>query len=90
MGRRQITWVLPLLLSGTVTLLQAQKPAYTIFDSDGKKVKYEKVVQEASGADVILFGELHNNPISHWLQLELTRDLYGKPGRELVLASECF
>jgi uncharacterized iron-regulated protein len=90
MGRQQMKWALSLLLAGTVPLLEAQKPAYTIFDSDGKKVKYEKVVQEASGADLLLFGELHNNPISHWLQLELTRDLYGTPGRDLVLGAEMF
>ena len=50
----------------------AQKPAYRLYRENGKKVKYEKMVEAAAGADVVLFGEYHNNPISHWLQLELT------------------
>lgn len=68
----------------------AQKPAYRIFREDGKKVKYEKVVAAASEADVVLFGELHNNPIAHWLQLELTKDLFERSGKELVLGAEMF
>ncbi len=37
-------------------------------------------------ADIVLFGELHNNPIGHWLQLELAKDLYAK--RDLVIGLE--
>ena len=40
-------------------------------------------------ADVILFGELHNNPINHWLQLELAQDLL-KHQSDLVLGGEFF
>jgi len=68
----------------------AQKPAYKLFRENGKKVKYEKMVEAASGADVVLFGELHNNPITHWLQIELTEELYEKGGKELVLGAEMF
>lgn len=68
----------------------AQKPAFRLFTVEGKKVKYEKMIAEAAKADVVLFGELHNNPISHWLQLELTRDLLEKSGKELVLGAEMF
>ena len=35
-----------------------------------------------------MFGEFHNNPISHWLQLEVTKDL--KQKRDLVLGAEMF
>jgi uncharacterized iron-regulated protein len=41
-------------------------------------------------ADIIFFGELHDNPIVHWLQLELTRDLYRIKGDGLVLGAEMF
>jgi len=40
-------------------------------------------------ADVILFGELHNNPINHWLQLELVQDLLKHKSR-LILGAEFF
>jgi len=36
--------------------------------------------------DIILFGELHNNPISHWLQYEVTSDLNNS--RLLILGAE--
>jgi uncharacterized iron-regulated protein len=36
--------------------------------------------------DIVLFGEEHNNPISHWLQLELTKSL--DQSRDLILGAE--
>ena len=56
----------------------AQKEAYVIFNNKGKEVSYSKLLKEAEKADVILFGEFHDNPIIHWLQLELTNDLYDR------------
>ncbi len=41
-------------------------------------------------ADIILFGELHNNPIAHWLQYELTKDLFAEKSKNLVLGAEMF
>jgi uncharacterized iron-regulated protein len=38
----------------------------------------------------ILFGEFHNNPICHWLQLELTISLYIKHGTEFKIGAEMF
>ena len=36
----------------------------------------------------MLFGENHNDPISHWLQLELTKSLHEKHGKNLMLGAE--
>ena len=36
--------------------------------------------------DIILFGELHNDPIAHWLQFEVTSDLNNF--RQLMLGAE--
>ena len=80
-----------LLLSGfTALAAMAQKPAYKMFREDGKKVKYEKMLEAASEADIVLFGEYHTNPISHWLQLELTTDLFEEKGDALILGAEMF
>lgn len=38
--------------------------------------------------DIVLFGELHNSAISHWLQLELTEEL--DKTRDVVLGAEMF
>ena len=67
-----------------------QKPAYQLYRENGKKVKYDKMVEAAKGADVVLFGEHHTNPISHWLQIELTKELYEAKGGDLMLGAEMF
>lgn len=64
------------------------KPAYQIFNASGKKVTYHKMLKEMSKADIVLFGELHNNPISHWLQVATLNDLNEK--RSLTLGAEMF
>jgi uncharacterized iron-regulated protein len=73
----------------SANFIWAQKPAYKLFNNKGKETKYDALVKEARNADIILFGELHNNPISHWLQLELITDLYSH-SKDLVLGAEMF
>lgn len=72
------------------TAFKTDKPAYLLFTKEGKPVKYSKMVDEIKNADIVLFGELHDNSIAHWLQLELTRDLFGLKSQNLVLAAEMF
>jgi len=79
------------LMTYMVTFVaMAQKPAYELYRVNGKKAKYDKMVEAAKEADIVLFGELHTNPISHWLQIELTRALYEAKGMDLVLGAEMF
>lgn len=67
-----------------------QLPAYQLFDKQGKLIDFDSMMAEMQEADVILFGELHNNPICHWLQLQVTKQLYASKGENLVLAAEMF
>ena len=62
------------------------KKAYQFFDSKGKKVSYEKVLKASEKTDVVLFGELHDNSLVHWLQLKFTKDLAKR--KDLVLGAE--
>lgn len=64
--------------------------AYAVFTSEGRSVKWEKVIKKVSDSDVILFGELHNDPIAHWLQLRLVKDLPGVLEGELIVGAEMF
>lgn len=82
---RRLTSLLLFLL---ITLLAAAqgKPAYVLYDKKGRKVKYGNMLRDLSRKDFVLFGELHNNAISHWLQLELTKDC--DASRDLILAFE--
>lgn len=54
----------------------AESPtAYALFNADGEPMSWPEVVSQASRADVVFFGELHDDPIMHWLQAQLVRDL---------------
>ena len=67
-----------LLLIAVISMSFSDKMAYQLFSEKGKKVKYDKMIKEMQDADVVLFGELHNNPISHWMQLEVSKSLLDK------------
>lgn len=67
-----------------------EKKAYQLFDGKGTASVYADMLKAATEADVILFGEFHDNPICHWLQLELTTDLYASKKEKLVLGAEMF
>jgi len=64
-------------------------PAYRIFDKNGKEAGWDDVVNHCKTNQVVLFGELHNNTISHWLQLKLTEALF-KENNKLTLGAEMF
>lgn len=61
-------------------------PAYALFNAQGGKVSHRQMLRTVADADVVLFGEEHNNPIAHWLQLEVARDLAARG--PLVLGAE--
>jgi len=44
------------------TAFKSDKPAYFLFNKDGKAVKYEKMLNQLEGTDIVLFGEYHDNP----------------------------
>ena len=50
--------------------------AFRIYNADGREVRWEKLVKDVSKADVVFFGEQHNDPIGHWLELQLLKTLY--------------
>ncbi len=78
------------IIIASFVFIQSDLPAYYLYNGDGKVRKFNELVKKASKADVILFGELHNNPISHWLQLELTKALYEIKKEKLILGAEMF
>lgn len=76
------------LLIVLITLnIQAQKkPTYGLYNQKGKRVSFKKMIKKLTEADVILFGEHHNNPITHWLQYETTKDIQKR--RDVMLGFE--
>ncbi len=79
-----------LLLCLLASAFRADKPAYRLYTPTLKTTSYAKLLRQATEADVILFGELHNNPICHWLEFQLTKDLQAIRRDKLVLGAEMF
>lgn len=82
--------VLIILLTLITTLNYSQDlSAFKIFNSQGQALSYNKMIKDLLQADFIFFGELHNNPISHWLELEVSKSLYQHTSK-LILGAEMF
>jgi uncharacterized iron-regulated protein len=77
-----------LLLSFSAIQAQDLK-AYQIYNSSGAVISFNQMVEELGEADIVLFGELHNNPICHWIQFELSTAMLEKNPR-LSLGAEMF
>ncbi len=66
------------------------KPAYRLFDRNGAETGYRSMLDNLATSSVVLFGELHIDPIVHWLQLEVARDLFGRVRGRLIVGAEMF
>lgn len=72
--------VFTLLYCTIETLSFGQEKAHQIYNKDGNKISYKTMLFKIKNKDVVLFGENHNDPISHCLQLEITKSLHKKNG----------
>lgn len=68
----------------------AQNPeAYKLYNNKGKEIKFSKMTDDIAEADVVLFGELHNNSMNHWLELQVAKALFDKK-KLIQLGAEMF
>lgn len=84
------TKIFALILFVVLVSMKNDKPAYNVFTKTGEPSNYNSIIKQAENADIIFFGELHNNPVSHWLELQITKDLYKINKENLVLGCEMF
>jgi len=68
----------------------SDKPAYLLYDNTGKTISYEDMINKLKTADIVFFGELHNNAIAHWIELEITKNLFAVKKENLVMGAEMF
>lgn len=67
------------------------RPAYQIFTGDkGKSVNFDKMMKGLRDADVVFFGENHDNSIGHWLQLQVLKELAVVTGKDVIVGAEMF
>ncbi len=64
---------------------------YKIYDAEGNEAPFDALLERALSSDVVLVGEEHDDPIAHWLQAELLKNLLEKSGdRPVALSLEMF
>jgi uncharacterized iron-regulated protein len=83
------TYIACLLLLIITTVRAQDKSAYKLFTPDGKSIDYTKMIKALAKADIVLFGELHDDALDHWLELQVAKDLYAVRN-DLVLGLEMF
>lgn len=88
MNKIKLTGLLIILFVG-FTLAQ-NKPAYQLFKNDGEVENYEKMINDLAKSDMVFFGEYHSNPISHWMQLEMSKSFFKIRKNELFFGAEMF
>jgi len=84
----RILWILLLIV--VFSSFSNGPLAYKFYDADGEKATFEDVLKEAAEADVVFFGEHHNNPVCHWLRQEILQELHENNEKKLVLGAEMF
>ena len=82
-------FLLGLFLLAT-SVVSAQVQPYKIFTSEGKEVSFEKMSKKLQKADVVLFGELHNNSIGHYFQVKVAKSLHADKSKKLIIGAEMF
>ena len=80
-----------LLVAFASLAFTGDRPAYRLFTAGGLPADYDQMLAELAQADVVLFGEQHNDAMAHWLELQVAKDLHKlkKPG-QLVVGMEMF
>lgn len=68
----------------------AGRAPYQFYDRTGTHKTDKEVISHLSRADVVLFGELHNDPVIHQLQYDMTRGFFEHRDGRLVLGAEMF
>lgn len=87
----KLKYLFTVLLVLVINEVSAQKKlAYQIYNQKGKKVSYKKMMKDIKKSEILFFGELHNDPIAHWLQLEIIIELAQQFENKITLGFEMF
>lgn len=87
------TFIFSIFTFATTAYLNAQinESHFKIFStSSGQELSMQAMAKELLIADVILFGEEHNDSVTHYIQLKLLEELLQLQNNKLVLSMEMF
>ena len=79
-----------LMLSFTISFGFGQKEAYVIYNSKGKRVSFNSMKMGLLEQSFVFFGEFHDNPICHWMEYEITKEMFLTHENKLKLGFEMF
>lgn len=84
-------FIIAISLLATCELKAQDAPsAYTLFDDKGHEVSYRSMIEDLSRQDVVFFGEIHNCPVTHWLEYKVLESLHAQWGNDLNIGMEMF
>lgn len=83
--KRQICLGLTLFVTSYFGFGQDKKP-FLWYNKSGQEASFKEVLKASEKAEIVLFGETHDNAIAHWLELELTKELTAK--KSIILGAE--
>ncbi len=83
----QRLYLLLLLCFFTVQVF-GQENVFKVYDAKGKKSSFAKMSKTSLNQDVVFFGELHNNPIAHWMEVEMAKFLLEE--KKVTFGAEMF
>ena len=64
---------------------------YKIYDTRSKQIiTIDKIVTDMAGADVLFFGEEHNDSAAHYLENKIFKALHAQYGEQIILSMEMF
>ncbi|WP_287771238.1 ChaN family lipoprotein [Megasphaera sp.] len=82
-----ILWALTVFLAAP-GLTRAAKAPDIVETATGRSLSVSELADQVKGADVIFFGEFHDNAAIHELEAALFEALYERKGRDLALSLE--
>ncbi len=88
---KQLAIVLFLMITTAGMAQDSMSRHYKLYDTRSKQITtIDKIVAEMAAADVLFFGEDHNDSAGHYLENKIFRALHAAYGDKLALSMEMF
>lgn len=76
------------MMAAASAIAQPQPEAYRLYDAKGKPVDFGTMTDSLSKQNVVFVGEMHNCPVTHWLELKILQSLYSAKKDKVAVGME--